>query len=48
MKLRFFSGFTFVQAAELLGISERTAKRVWGYAKAWLYDEIQRSTNPGT
>lgn len=45
VKLRFFGGFTFVQAAELLEISERTAKRLWAYARAWLYDEIKRATN---
>ena len=45
VKLRFFGGFTLVEAAELLGISERTAKRIWSYARAWLFDEIQRTTN---
>ena len=44
VKLRFFAGFTFVQAAELLEVSERTAKRIWTYARAWLYDEIERTT----
>jgi RNA polymerase sigma factor (TIGR02999 family) len=43
VKLRFFGGFTFAQAAELLDISERTAKRIWAYARAWLFDEIQRA-----
>jgi RNA polymerase sigma factor (TIGR02999 family) len=42
VKLRFFAGFTFGQAAELLGVSERTAKRDWAYARAWLFDEIRR------
>ncbi|HNC22648.1 MAG TPA: sigma-70 family RNA polymerase sigma factor [Opitutaceae bacterium] len=44
VKLRFFAGFTFAQAAELLGTSERTAKRQWAYARAWLFAEIQRSS----
>ena len=44
VKLRFFAGFTFTQAAELLEISERTAKRIWAYARAWLFEEIQRTT----
>ncbi len=44
VKLRFFAGFTFAQAAELLGISERTAKRTWAFARAWLYNEIRRMT----
>jgi RNA polymerase sigma factor (TIGR02999 family) len=41
VKLRFFGGLTFVQAAEVLGLSERTAKRMWTYARAWLFKEIQ-------
>lgn len=43
VKLRFFGGFTFIEAAELLGTSERTAKRMWTYARAWLFEEIQRT-----
>jgi RNA polymerase sigma factor (TIGR02999 family) len=41
VKLRFFGGLTFVQAAEVLGMSERTAKRMWTYARAWLFKEIR-------
>lgn len=41
IKLRFFGGLTFPQAAEVLGLSERTAKRSWAYARAWLFKEIQ-------
>lgn len=50
VKLRFFAGFTFAQAAELTGVSERTAKRMWAYARAWLFEEIQqtsRGEDPG-
>jgi RNA polymerase sigma factor (TIGR02999 family) len=43
VKLRFFAGFTFAQAAELIGVSERTAKRMWAYARAWLFTEIKGS-----
>lgn len=42
VRLRFFGGFTFAQAAEILGISERTAKRDWSYARAWLFETLQR------
>jgi RNA polymerase sigma factor (TIGR02999 family) len=42
VKLRFFTGLTFTQAAEVLGLSERTAKRNWAYARAWLFQKIQR------
>jgi RNA polymerase sigma factor (TIGR02999 family) len=41
VKLRFFAGLTFPQAAEVLGMSERTAKRSWAYARAWLFREIK-------
>jgi RNA polymerase sigma factor (TIGR02999 family) len=40
VKLRYFVGMTIVEAAEVLGISEPTAKRYWAYARAWLYREI--------
>jgi RNA polymerase sigma factor (TIGR02999 family) len=36
VELRYFTGLTNVQAAEILGVSERTAKRNWAYARAWL------------
>jgi len=41
VKLRFFAGLTIEQAADLLGISEPTAKRWWAYARAWLYEECK-------
>jgi RNA polymerase sigma factor (TIGR02999 family) len=40
VKLRYFVGMTIEEAAEVLGISEPTAKRYWAYARAWLYREI--------
>jgi len=40
VKLRFFAGLNFEQAAELLGISPATARRYWNYARAWLYGRI--------
>jgi RNA polymerase sigma factor (TIGR02999 family) len=42
IKLRFFAGIPNVEAARILGIPERTAKRTWAYARAWLYEEIRR------
>jgi RNA polymerase sigma factor (TIGR02999 family) len=41
VKLRFFGGLTFPQAAGVMGISERTAQRSWAYARAWLFREIK-------
>ncbi len=40
VKLRFFAGLSFEQAAELLGVSPATARRHWNYARAWLYGRI--------
>ena len=42
VKLRYFVGLTIEQAAEVLVISEPTAKRVWAFARAWLFREIGR------
>jgi RNA polymerase sigma factor (TIGR02999 family) len=42
VKLRYFVGMTIEEAAQVLGISEPTAKRDWTYARAWLFREIQR------
>jgi RNA polymerase sigma factor (TIGR02999 family) len=43
IKLRFFVGLRYDEAAEALGISERTAKRCWTFGRTWLYRELQRS-----
>ena len=40
--LRYFAGLTTDEAAETLGISPRTAKRHWSFARAWLQREIER------
>ena len=46
VKLRFFTGVTMKQAAEILGISKTTADRYWAYARAWLYSDIKRGSKP--
>src|SRR2546428_137230 len=43
IKLRFFAGLPNVEAARLLEIPERTAKRTWAYARAWLYEELKKT-----
>ncbi|HUD84661.1 MAG TPA: sigma-70 family RNA polymerase sigma factor [Candidatus Saccharimonadales bacterium] len=43
IKLRFFIGVPNHQAAAILGIPERTAKRTWAFARAWLMREMQKS-----
>lgn len=40
VELRYFSGLTIEETAEVLNISPATAKRDWKFAKAWLYREI--------
>jgi RNA polymerase sigma factor (TIGR02999 family) len=40
VKLRYFAGLTSAQAAETLGMSTRTAERVWRYARAFLLKEL--------
>jgi RNA polymerase sigma factor (TIGR02999 family) len=43
IKLRFFAGFTNEEASQALGIPERTARRHWSFARAWLYRELRGS-----
>ena len=40
VEMRFFGGLSFEEIAEVLGISERTAKRDWTMARAWLHAEL--------
>ena len=42
VELRYFSGLTVEETAEVLKISEMTVKRDWNVAKALLYKEIKR------
>jgi RNA polymerase sigma factor (TIGR02999 family) len=36
VKLHYFTGLTLLEAAEVLGVSERTVMRDWAFARAWL------------
>jgi RNA polymerase sigma factor (TIGR02999 family) len=42
VQLRYFVGLRIPEAAEVLGISESTAKRHWNYARLWLFRELKR------
>lgn len=44
VKLCFFVGLTQEQAARELGISLATAERLWAFARAWLFREMQGNT----
>ena len=41
VELRFFSGLTVEETAEVMGISKATVKRDWSVAKAWLHRELR-------
>jgi RNA polymerase sigma factor (TIGR02999 family) len=43
VKLRFFVGLTEDEAAPLLGLSSRTTRRLWAFARAWLRRDIERA-----
>jgi RNA polymerase sigma factor (TIGR02999 family) len=40
VELRYFGGLGVEEIAELMGVSSRTVKREWRWAKAWLYREL--------
>lgn len=40
--LKFFGGLTNEEIVEITGTSERTVKRQWNYAKAWLFNSIAK------
>lgn len=42
VELRFFSGLNVEETAKVLDVSERTVKRDWNVAKAWLRRELSR------
>ncbi|MGE0440028.1 MAG: ECF-type sigma factor [Gemmatimonadales bacterium] len=41
--LRFFAGLSYPEIADLLGVSEPTAKRDWARARAWLHRFIREA-----
>ena len=44
ISLKFFCGLTNKEAAEVLGVSERSVERQWAYAKASLFELMQEDT----
>jgi RNA polymerase sigma factor (TIGR02999 family) len=42
VELRYFSGLSVEETAEVLGVSSRTVNRDWNVAKAWLRQQIAR------
>ena len=44
VECRFYAGYSEVETAQLLGLSDRTVRRDWLRAKAWLYDSIRNES----
>ncbi len=44
VRLRFFAGLSVERAAEAMGVSARTVKRDWAFARAWLHQALQGET----
>ena len=42
VECRFFAGLTEIETAEALGLSDRTIRREWLKAKAWLHRELSK------
>ncbi len=42
VRLRFYAGLSEEAVAEALGISERTVRRDWAFARGWLRDALER------
>jgi len=47
VELRLFAGLNSAEAAEVLGVSERTARNDWTAARAWLSRELSRGDADG-
>ena len=43
VRLRFYAGLSEAETALAMGVSERTVRREWTYARAWLYRELTES-----
>ncbi len=43
VRLRFFAGLSVEETAHATGLSERTVKREWAFARAWLYEALRES-----
>lgn len=46
VELRYFAGLTVAETAKILGISERSVKRDWAMAAAWLRSELSPRAAP--
>jgi RNA polymerase sigma factor (TIGR02999 family) len=42
VELRFFVGLKHQEAAQIMGLTRREADGLWAYARAWLYEAVQK------
>jgi RNA polymerase sigma factor (TIGR02999 family) len=42
VEMRYFGGLELVEVARVLGVTDRTVKRDWAFARAWLSRELGR------
>ena len=40
VRLRFYAGLSVEQTAAAMGMTDRTVRRKWTVARAWLFDEL--------
>jgi RNA polymerase sigma factor (TIGR02999 family) len=45
VQLRFFAGLSVDEAAPMIGLSPRTARRLWHFARAWLRREMDSASD---
>lgn len=43
VRLRFYTGLSVRETAQVMGISQATVMRLWRYARAWLWRELRSS-----
>lgn len=46
VEMKFFGGLNERDIADVCGISERTVRREWGMARAWLHAELSHGSQP--
>ena len=47
VEMRCFGGLAYSEIGEALGVTERTVKRDWAFARAWLQCELRKGTGHG-
>lgn len=45
VELRYFGGMSAEEAAEVLDVSQKTVRRDWAVARAWLHGELTKSAS---